>query len=337
LPSTPLWQPGSFAERQSVWLIEAARLAAAGDEAAFRCVQVADWRDSRQPPTRPHARWLPALCGGRVLECDLQTAAGLAAARVAVAARRPIVMRNAARRLVPMTAELSSMEGLRRHLRGVDVTVLKAPRAVDGIFTYYFDAKAAKQHGVMAPPPVNQRLIMRWEEFVARLGEAKRRRAAPEAAGDGGSAGVAGDEFTYYMQLALASRTGGIGAGSHAGVSTRVSEHILKSLQASLRDGPMAELAASLGPWTVTNLYVGPAGTLAPCHWDAMDNIFMQLEGHKDILLFAIDAAGLRAFPSEHPYDSRSRVDLERPDAAARAALDGEVHPPATAPPRLAS
>ena len=184
----------------------------------------------------------------------------------------------------------------------------------------------------MALPPVNQRLIMHWEEFVVRLEEAKRRQAAPDVAADGGSRGGAGDESVYYMQLALASRTGGIGTGSHAGVSTRVSAYMLESLQASLRDGPMAELATSLGAWTVTNLYVGPAATLAPCHWDAMDNIFMQLDGRKDILLVAIDAAGLRAFPSEHPYAWRSRVDLERPDAAARAALDGQVRPshPAT-------
>ena len=31
------------------------------------------------------------------------------------------------------------------------------------------------------------------------------------------------------------------------------------------------------------------------------------------VLLFAPDAAGLRAFPADHPYDSRSQVDLEAP------------------------
>lgn len=45
-----------------------------------------------------------------------------------------LARRNAVRRLVPMTAELNSMEGLGRHLRGIDVTVLKAPHAVDGVF-----------------------------------------------------------------------------------------------------------------------------------------------------------------------------------------------------------
>jgi len=75
----------------------------------------------------------------------------------------------------------------------------------------------------------------------------------------------------------------------------------------------MADLAAQLGPWQSSMLYVGPSGTLAPCHWDALDNIFTQLDGAKEVLLFAPDAAGLRAFPADHPYDSRSQVDLEAP------------------------
>lgn len=64
LPSTPLWQPGSFAERQSVWLIEAARLAAGG-EAAFRRVPIADWCDhSRHRPGRMRAGCPLSVVGG---------------------------------------------------------------------------------------------------------------------------------------------------------------------------------------------------------------------------------------------------------------------------------
>ena len=55
----------------------------------------------------------------------------------------------------------------------------------------------------------------------------------------------------------------------------------------------------------------------------ALDNTFVQLRGAKDVLLFARDAGGMRAFPHDHPFSSRSQVDLEKPDAQAREELRG--------------
>ena len=62
---------------------------------------------------------------------------------------------------------------------------------------------------------------------------------------------------------------------------------------------------------------------LSPCVPAALDNTFVQLRGAKDVLLFARDAGGMRAFPHDHPFSSRSQVDLEKPDAQAREELRG--------------
>ena len=86
---------------------------------------------------------------------------------------------------------------------------------------------------------------------------------------------------------------------------------------------PMGELVKTLGAWTVSNYYVGPPGTLAPLHWDALDNVFIQLSGRKDLLVFSPTTRGIRPFPYDHPYHSRSQINLEAPDAAAAAELRG--------------
>ena len=83
----------------------------------------------------------------------------------------------------------------------------------------------------------------------------------------------------------------------------------LASCAAAKRDGK--ERLAS-GAWTISKLYVGPADTLAPCHWDGLDNCFVQLQGRKNILLFPPDTKGLRPFPADHPYDSRAQANIER-------------------------
>ena len=72
-----------------------------------------------------------------------------------------------------------------------------------------------------------------------------------------------------------------------------VSEDLLPALCRAVRSPPMCPLAAELGPWQSSMLYVGPAGTLAPCHWDALDNTFVQLHGRKDILLFPPTTPGM--------------------------------------------
>ena len=323
------------------WLLQASNpMAAAAAKAVARAAicRVADaaWREVVSPPPPPVAdpRWEPCLCGDwRVLEVDLRTPAGRTKANAAVAARLPIVMRHAAEVLQPaVCSELRTLEGVGALLDGTDVTVLKANAAARARFTYYQPNEQARHRpgSVMAPPPVNDRLIMTWREFASALKH--------DSGGGGGGGGGKKQQRSqrqqqarqrasaehHYMQLALAARSGGISASPDQQMATRVSERILRSLQAAMRPRePHGELVSTLGPWTVSNLYVGPAGTLAPCHWDALDNTFVQLHGQKDVLLFPPTAAGMRTFPFDHPYYTRAQVDLERLDDAARAELSG--------------
>ena len=96
--------------------------------------------------------------------------------------------------------------------------------------------------------------------------------------------------------------------------SSASDDRLLKELETAVRSKErMGLLTRELGPWQSSMLYVGPVGTLAPCHWDALDNCFTQLAGTKQVLLFAPDQSGLRQFPTKHPFDSRSQVDLEAP------------------------
>lgn len=149
---------------------------------------------------------------------------------------------------------------------------------------------------MMAPPPVNRRLTCEWNDDLLR-----RLR---------GGAGGGGSDGTHYMQLSLTTRVGGmseaLGANGATALPMRSSgpAPLLRALEGAVRDGPMARLASRLGPWQSSMLYVGPVGTLAPCHWDALDNVFVQLAGVKHVLLFPPDTGGMRAFPGDHPCAS---------------------------------
>jgi hypothetical protein len=277
-----------------------------------------EWRST---PARPKQEWLPAdrrfvaeLCGGVVCECDVSTPAGLAAARDAVVRRVPIVMRGGASTLLGGAAEkLGSVDAISGHLRGRAVTVLHAPPETGGRFTYYFDENAYEWN-LMAPPPVNKRLSVLWDDALL----AKLRTS-------GGANG------THYVQLGLATRAGGsmeaLCATGRTPVPMRSAgpPDLLEALQLAVRSSPMGELAECLGVWQSSMLYVGPSGTLAPCHWDALDNIFSQLSGAKHVLLFPPDSPGMRPFPADHPYDSRAQVDLERPSEQELSELRGRA------------
>ena len=55
-------------------------------------------------------------------------------------------------------------------LKGVDVTVLRAAREARSRFTYYHDVTPENRgSSLMAPPPVNARILMTWEEFYQKL------------------------------------------------------------------------------------------------------------------------------------------------------------------------
>ena len=280
-----------------------------------------------QPP--PH-RFDPSLCGGTVQTCDVRTASGLAAARDAVARRVPIHMKGGGAALLgKAAAELGSAQAIGKHLRGRPVSVLFAPGAVGGRFTYYFDENAYEWN-LMAPPPVNRRLTLLWDEALLETLKGEGGKGGETAGKGGETAGKRGEGGgTHYVQLSLATRVGGaqqaLGANGRTALPMKSPgpPPLLEALQSAVRGAPMGELSEQLGPWQSSMLYVGPSGTLAPCHWDALDNLFTQLGGTKQVLLFPPDTAGMRPFPSDHPYDSRSQVDLEAPTDAEKEALRG--------------
>ena len=101
--------------------------------------------------------------------------------------------------------------------------------------------------------------------------------------------GESADTGTHYVQLSLATRAGGgrpaLGACGTTRLPMRTAgpPSLLAQLQAAVTSPPLAPLASQLGPWQSSMLYVGPVGTLAPCHWDALDNIYTQLHGTKQV------------------------------------------------------
>ena len=353
-PTTPTWRPPSEKEaladpeklalRCHVDLLDAARRSVpAGVSPSFS--RADGWRHEGATPTlQGTPRWDARVCGGALLECDLRTAEGLAAAAAAVAARRPIVMRHAVGALLPEAgAALGSLETLETQLGELpSLSVLEAPSDVRrGCFTYFFELNAYK-YGMMSPSPVNRRLGLAWPQFVARLRAcvaptppptlcylqqdlARRAPAGASAAylvPDGTNGGGGGEEEeeeeeeeegdadgrSYVPVVSSASSS----SSSLPPMRACVSPRLLELLQSSLARPPLSTVCASLGAWVSSKLYVGPPHTLAPCHWDALDNVFFQLDGHKNVLLMPPDAAAaLRPFPADHPYDSRAQVDLE--------------------------
>ena len=310
-------------------LLRAARLGAdsLGATQCFLPTRACTWRDENTAilkPSAPACRWNPTLAGGSVLCCDVSTSDGVAAARDAIERRVPIVMRGgAASELLGqgLTTSLASLEGVRSHLEGREVTVLQSAPDTASRFTYYFDEKAYNWN-FAAPPPINRRLTLRWDSALeARLQMPGTRACSHDTECRRATDGSCGDadvrSGTCYMQLGVAARRGGAynatsDDAATAKMGTAASPELLNRLRERMTDGGlMASLVPALGPWTTSMLYVGPAGTLAPCHWDALDNIFVQTCGVKHVLLFAPDTPGMRAFPSDHPFDSRSQLDLE--------------------------
>ena len=298
-----MWEPTADERAGDAAMLDAA--IAAAKPKAFRPVAPAQWRVGAAPRPDPPPRWASELAGGAVRECDAGSAEGLAAAAAAVRRRLPIVLRGAAAALLPGHERLASEAALAEALATVPLTVLHAPRDAGRRFSYYFTEHAARHEP--PPPPLNMKLKLSWDEFVRRL------RAPPT-------------EGAVYAQVDLATREGTALralAKDRADMRAGVSDDLLELLSAAVHAPPMSDLVKPLGAWTLSKLYVGPADTLAPCHWDGLDNFFVQLQGRKSILLFPPDTKGLRPFPADHPYDSRAQANIERPDAAAAAELRG--------------
>ena len=205
VPLEPRWHPSAKDGQSIIWLMRtlpgfAKRAPVAPGQLRFAHIEPASWRTETPPPPPDRPRWAPELCGGSVQEVDMRSEEGRAAAYEAVAARRPVVMRHAAEVLQPeVSPELADMDRVSALLRGLDVTVLRAnAKTNNALFTYYQpnETAASKAAGrLLRPPEVNDRLLMKWEEFAdilarhtaerRRHGSGKRRAAA--AAGGGGA------------------------------------------------------------------------------------------------------------------------------------------------------
>lgn len=245
-------------------------------------------------------RFLAELSAGVLSRADVGTPEGLAEGAHAVKARRPIVM-TSAWQLVP-GAESWDRQRLREELNapGSVVQVLRADVRTRR-YSYFRDRpEDVCAHEARA---INDRLLMSFAEFE--------RLAQGEGSGTHGGA--------YYMQTQIAERSG-------EQMRSRTSQALLQQLCDAMTQRPLQELASCLGPWVISLLYLGPPGTLTPAHYDAYDNVYLQLSGRKSFLLFdpRAGAAGLRPLPSHHRYEWRSPLDLERLSAGDMEALRGQ-------------
>lgn len=62
------------------------------------------------------------------------------------------------------------------------------------------------------------------------------------------------------------------------------------------------------------NIWLGPEGTVSPLHHDPKHNLLTQIRGHKRVLLFPPDQAGLYPFSEECLMSNTSQVNPENPD-----------------------
>jgi len=68
-------------------------------------------------------------------------------------------------------------------------------------------------------------------------------------------------------------------------------------------------------PWSMTRLWMSPQGMGSPLHFDVPQNLFAQITGRKQVLLFPPrDALKLYPLPPYSRLPHYSRVDAERPD-----------------------
>lgn len=243
----------------------------------------------------PRRRWAPELCAGALPRCDLGLETGRADAMRCLERRVPVIMANAWE-LLP-ASQGWSVEALRERLSGQDrkCHVLKARQPTQK-FTYYFRRLSDREmpQEALVAEPCNEELTMSFETFLQS---------------------VRGDPMnSYYLQTPLYSlveKDGQhVGQVLHAGIKSEIDSATASPIWREIVS------AAGCGPWTRTQLFVGPVGTLGAAHYDQYDNIFLQVRGSKSVILFdpLRGHRGLCPFPVHHPYDMRARIDLERPD-----------------------
>ena len=318
--------------------------------ASFSPLPASAWRDddnnaassASNNNNKGKMRFHTELCGGTVRVIDVSTPHGIEAARKYIAKRLPVIMRGSSDDsgaswplLGPtLKKELSSASAIGGHLMGKQVTVLHAPQQASQRFTYYFSENAEEEDGDnndMAaappppPPPVNRHLRLVWgKELVRKL------------QGEGGR--DAADDGNFYMQLTLASRAGsgaaaiGANGASSSPNGGRLLIFISLRRQAAQRARDRCQIQGAHG---TVNKGVRPLAEFNALCWacwhartvplGCFDNCFTQLAGTKQVLLFAPDQSGLRQFPTKHPFDSRSQVDLEAPTQTELIELRGKA------------
>lgn len=140
------------------------------------------------------------------------------------------------------------------------------------------------------------------EQLGQQQAEAQRSRHRPALAeGSGCARGLA-------RYLLVGDDSGGAGgAGSAGAAAAGIDWEWLEGLQRAQRFGPVLRV----------DLEAGSTGGLLPACYECSDRLLAQVAGRRRVLLLPPWQAfeGLYPYPSHHPYDRYSMVDLEAPDA----------------------
>ena len=194
---------------------------------------------------------------------------------------------------------------LRRELKDVKCNVLSSP-AASRRFSYWFDSSAFSdrvQAGYKAKPVVTS-LDMSVDSF---LDASKKRPAHTDA------------NLLYLQQSLLITPNDRPGLMPCAGLGEGMRRDIEQGIDGSALRA-LAE-AGGFGPWQRCQLFVGGAaaeGARSILHFDQYDNLFVQIKGSKTFRIYdPQQTPALYPYPIHHPLDTRSQVDLERPDHAA--------------------
>ena len=101
----------------------------------------------------------------------------------------------------------------------------------------------------------------------------------------------------------------------HAGANDRYLTSRMSALPGSLRRDAPLPLYCAGASWHNSNLWIGPAGTIACLHRDLADNLHGVVSGRKRFTLVAPRQSSL-VYPNGlfHSFPNGCRVDVEQPD-----------------------
>ncbi|KAL1515219.1 hypothetical protein AB1Y20_001855 [Prymnesium parvum] len=126
------------------------------------------------------------------------------------------------------------------------------------------------------------------------------------------------DEFvdTFLLREHLAE-----GEGRHAEIGYLAQHALFEQLRQLQHDFSIPTIC-SLGKLKHVNAWLGPGGTVTPCHFDSYDNIFAQVVGYKYVRLFEVNQSdfmyGIKeAATGLEAQGNLSAVDVENPDLKA--------------------